>query len=306
MQRHTHRHADGFVLLMALLLIVVAGMTMAGAARVSLGRSMQAKAAADGLQLRWGQLSCQAALLPQARELLEQTQQDSLEPVASVPITVSLGGVTFEVLVADEQAKININTLYQRTDRQTTEQSIKDVLRQSEGPPVMVKLHPLKSQGVSVGTESPIMAGFGSLEQAFDATAAELIGSATDPNPASRLFTCWGDGKLNFHRAPRVALRAICAGLLNDREVERLMTARQITPDLSLEQALNTLALTKEKQGKLANLLTDTSSWFSLWIVARDERRAWHRLTVFASTQPEGGEFAAPGDNQKVDAVFMW
>ncbi len=306
MKRDNTQHPRGFVLLMALLLIAVAGVTMAGIARASLARAVQAKTAANALQLRWGQLSCQAALLPHAQKLLEQAQEDSREPVTSVPVAVSLGGMAFEALLSDEQAKANVNTVYQNTDRQTTEKRIKDTLRTSDGPPVAVRLTPLKPrQSEQVDKRASALPAFGSLEQVFDAAPGRLFNSASNPSPAIGLFTCWGSGKLNFRLASREALRAVCRGLLDDRGVEQLITNRQDKPELELEQALAQLALIKEKQDKLAGLLTDSSACFSLWVAANDGRRVWHRLAVAITTPSDSGN-PTPGGEQQVTAEFVW
>src|SRR3954467_10927434 len=101
----------GYVLILALGLLALAATLLVGVARASLRHAVEAREAVDGLQRRIGVVSCQAAILPHAQDLLIRQEQRRKAVVASLHTSVTLGGQRFELTVADEQAKANVNAL---------------------------------------------------------------------------------------------------------------------------------------------------------------------------------------------------
>ncbi len=285
----------GYILLMTLLLLAVAGIALAGASRTSLDKALRAKEAQRTLQRRWGILSCHAAFLARAEDLLNQAQEQSGEPVSRVRVRLTLGQQEFEVVVADEQAKMNANWLYEQRGRERTETSVRKLAGLS-GDGIRVRLTPTPQpepqEGQSPEQQLPAL---GSFAQIFpSATPTQLIGTPHRPEAAASAYvTLWGSGKLNFRRATRPVLKQVCQGLLIDNQIEDLISTRRDTPDLSLNEALNQLALTKEKKDQLEPLLTDQSGCHSLWITVHDGYRSWHRLDVLASTTGSDDQRAA-------------
>src|ERR1700733_12403728 len=104
-----------FVLVMVLALLTVCALCLAGLARRSMDAGEQAATARTDLQRRWGIISCQRTYLPLARDLLEAEAnalpaQARVWPLpSSVSVEFVLGDLHFSVLLADEDAKANLN-----------------------------------------------------------------------------------------------------------------------------------------------------------------------------------------------------
>lgn len=292
----------GYILVITLLLMAVASLALIQVSRASLLKALVAKSAQQALQRRWGAMSCQSALLSQAESILKQAEEKIDEPVVTTRIAMTLGGQTFELVISDEQAKANIESLYERRGRQTTESNIRSLIRQSRDP-AAVRLKPINPNASVIQSRAslPVLGSFGQIFT--NATAQQIVGTREQSETAATYFTCWGSGKLNFRRASQEALKQVCEGVITDNQIDRLMTARQDTSLEGMDDILNQLALTKTKKDQLTKLFTDKSSCHSLWVVMRDANRTWHRLIVSesATSNQETGTDDEPDVNDIPD-----
>ena len=102
------------VLAVSVLVVTVLSML----AQISLRRGLQAADAQRDLQRRWGRVTLQAALLKEAAGDLPGARGLAAESTPGVPpsptirAAITLGGVTFDLLLGDEDAKLNLNTIY--------------------------------------------------------------------------------------------------------------------------------------------------------------------------------------------------
>ena len=301
----------GQVLLLTLLLLALVAVALAGVSRASLSRALVASDAESRLQHRWAVISCQVTLLPRAEMILERTEESAGDPAVSTRLAVTLNDQVFELLVADEQAKVNINSIYVDHGRQNAEEVVKNLVRASNNM-VKIELDPLPK--TSSQDSAPQLPSIGSLDQIFaQANVEDLIGTSEQPG-AIQDVTCWGSGKLNFRRASTSALRQVCSGKLNRSQIEKLLDIRteffqeslknhRVTenipfqndsnPDspepsevierssqIELSKALEQLGLTSSQLEELDELLTDKSTCHSIWIVTRDDLRRYHWLAV--------------------------
>ena len=104
----------GYVLVSTLLLLALAGLAMVSASRRALNRIMESRQAELELQQRWGTISLQATLLAGAETILTRAERNARESLVSHSLRLSLNGRAVRVLISDEQAKANVNTLLSR------------------------------------------------------------------------------------------------------------------------------------------------------------------------------------------------
>ena len=303
--RHRQRRRPprrGYVLPLTLLLLAVAAAALAGVCRASFEKAVQAAGAREDLQRRWAVTSCRAALLPKAARVLESARAAS-EPSPEVRLHLTLGGSPVELVFGDEQAKANVDVLYRSGGRAGAERAVRE-LTAAGGAEVRVRLAPaapLPSAGEDA-VERPedseeVPRHFESWSQVLgDTPPAALIAprGATGSSAVAEL-TCWGDGTLNYRTASAAALRHACPKSLGGAGAARLVALRTKEPDLELWEALERLELSEEQLGEAEERLTEESSCYSLWIVARAGRRTWYDLSIAdgSSGDDEGGAAAA-------------
>ena len=136
--RDARSTARGYVLLLTLFLLVIAAVAMVGVARASMNRALAAVDARRDLQQRWGTLSAARALLPRAATVIDAAEGRAGHPLPAVAATVELGGESFTLTFADEQAKANLNALYAAGKRPAAERAARDA---SSG--LSVRLRPM-------------------------------------------------------------------------------------------------------------------------------------------------------------------
>lgn len=272
------RSRGGFVLLMALLLISIAVLTLAGIARRSMSLALDSLQAQRELQQRWGAASIRRALLPRAPTIAayhwhlagERASADQ----APLPLsaTVRLGEVTFRLVLHDENTKANVNRMQTYGGRSATLQ----LLQRLTGVSHTVRLRPHRPGAVAYAS-SP----FDSWGQVF-ALDRILVDDSTADWLArhTAAVTCWGNGRLNFVRTPSFVLEAVCLPILGATDTERLLAARRREPTVNLASALDRLAIRRSKRQRLIDWLTDESSCFTLWIESRVGQQVRHELAV--------------------------
>src|SRR3982750_969566 len=113
MRNCAHERRGGYVLILTLALLVLAATLMVAVARAAGDHAMLARQEQAGLQRRWGAVSCRAALLPSADQILVRAELQAHRPVPIHRARLQLGAQTFDVAIGDEQAKTNVNALIQ-------------------------------------------------------------------------------------------------------------------------------------------------------------------------------------------------
>jgi hypothetical protein len=273
------RGRRGYVLVVTLGLLVLAATLMVSIGRASLRRAAAAREAADDLQRRWGATSCRLAVMPAIQSVLVDQERKTRKPVAVHRARLRLGGQTFDLVLADEQAKANVNALLDESDRTQVETRLREAMT-GTGMAHLVRVRPDLSVAPSRAARSgpsgaaatttpatqPILpkrvTGFGQL---FDDPAPQRLIAA------SQSVTCWGNGLVNVRRAPQAALQL--ATPLTGVEIAGLLRVREA----SAARGLIKFAGIKPRPGLH---LTESSTCHSLWIVARSNRRDWHYFAV--------------------------
>lgn len=279
------RSTRGFALLMVLLVVALAGTVLAMAARRSCTLATEAAAAQQRLQTDWGAQSIRASLLPKAEAVLAADTPEKGRAPASARRALVLGGVRFNLLFGDEQAKANVNLLEQRHGHQGLDMRLQ-TLQEDPRQRVRVDLRPGPDQPVARG--APPMR-YWSLDQVFlfsrpaDLVDAGATCAATGP------ITLWSSGPVNFRRASRAVLREVLAGAMPDSQIEELVRAAETSPRESLGDALRQAGGDGRQMQAARQLLAETSACHSLWVVAHGTTRNWYRLYVERAGETKNG-----------------
>jgi len=274
-------HNKGFVLLMALLVVAIAGAVLATSARRSHRRLLAAGDAHRDLQVRWGTISVRAMCLPSAELILVRDEAKARKPLVSTRRQITLGGIQFDLIFTDEQAKANADLLSAREGKAGIERSVR-ALQAGLRRIVAVELHPAEPKPRPKTVEEGMAPElYTSLDQILlIKRPADLVPhDARDATVADRL-TCWSNGKVNFKRADSVVLREVLHDVLDESHIARLINFNRKTPDGSLYEAVEAMDLTDEKRQAALERLTDTSYCHGLWVIARTAGRNWYTFTV--------------------------
>lgn len=281
------RHHRGYVLVVTLALLVLAATLMVGVGRASLRRTLAARQAADDLQQRWGVVSCRAAVLPMAENLLVAAEQKVRKPMPVMRASVQLGEQRFDLIISDEQAKANVNVLIEESDAPRATSRILAALS-GTGIANQLRIRPdarLRLPGVTTSpskTTQPattasttpstapaapqFVTAYG---QVFDALAPQkLIGSLAGQLAAADMITCWGNGQINLHRVSERALTLAASPRMTAIEIRRIIEARS---------SATTQTAVAPPPGIRA---AQTSSCHSIWIISRTKQRDSYDFTV--------------------------
>jgi hypothetical protein len=305
------------VLVVTLGLLVLAATLLVGIGRASMAHALAARTEQAELQRRWGEVSCRNAVLPNASDIIAVQERLRGRPIPVLPVGLELGGRRFTLIVSDEQAKANVNTLLERTDKPGTEGRIRDAVGGSGlGNSILLRPEPLpppEGQATSRPAEyvgpPQWVTGFG---QIFNNVPPERLISGSGAKPAEQL-TCWGNGAINVMRVSEAALRLAATPPMSGVEVGRLIAARNAAfeprtrarltmpgangaaqPGVDAVTALLTQAHADPKVRRTIGF-TAKSTCFSLWVVTQDARRTWYRLYVMDNSdtkQPRVESFA--------------
>lgn len=252
------RQDRGFVLVMAIAILAIAATAMARLANRSLTIIRQGTIAQRDLERRWEMTTARIAFLQRSEELLQAAEQQQRLagqgwPYASrLEFHYRLGGREYRVLIADEDAKANLNSIYARRPEQLFGLLAQAAVR--SGVPIRLLPSPPPTQP------------FKSWGQVLDLTRLH-----PEDDPLSRIgplvskWTCWGGGKLRLRRASRETIQTTLAEALTGPEIEDIID-RLAVSDGDLENALQGVDLTRRKILQLKSLVTDSSQAYSLWI----------------------------------------
>jgi len=277
-------HESGFVLLLVLLVLLLAGVLLTTAARRSCQMALDAARAQRELQVRWGARSCADAILPHAENMLHENEILDGDSIVWRKQWIILGGVRFDMVIGDEQAKANVNILAARRGGNLTECLRR--LSSEERLGTSVRLVPR-------GRGDEHVPGYTSLDEVLDFDSpgelmeedTELLGVSEHiteirPGLATARLTCWTDGRVNFKRSETIVLKEILEGVFTDSQVYDLVCYKQQSPDCLLAEALNSLELSREQVEVAKKLLTDESFCQSVWVGAHGMTRDWYGLYV--------------------------
>jgi len=267
----------GYALLMVLLVLVVAAAVLSAAARRCADSAVRAYAAQRNLQVHWGALGCRATVLPMAEELLDASATPTEPIIQEARRAVVLGGMRFNLIVSDEQAKANAGALAALYGDDGLKKAVRKLQAGGRGS-LEVRLRPVETSEAAL--ERPVR--YASLDQVFVlAHPSQWIGpEAGDGAVVRRRLTCWGPGRINLKRAEVVTLREALGGALTESQLASLDDIRRREPEAGVQKILSQLQLTRQQLETVGGAATDRSACHSLWICVEDRTRRWYRLFV--------------------------
>ncbi len=296
----------GYVLLVVLAVSVLVVTVLATLAKVSLRRGLQAADAQRSLQQRWGALTLEKSLLYRApkvfelREKIAAQQTPGLPPTPFLRTAVSIGGVTFDMLLADEDAKLNLNSLYHHAGQREVEQAIAKIAGPAFAmaaeltpvtPPLLLSRQSprlLAGQDESEN-EREIPDAFRSWGEVFDlGRLRRATGIEAGLPIATTGITCWGSGQLNFRRASDDAILAAAGSVIQDGGARRMLQRYRKNPTSALGVLIETEVNTPANRRRLRGLLSETSTNFSLWIHASAKTGKPYQQFIVMSRDDEG------------------
>lgn len=275
----------GYVLLIVLAVSVLVVTVLSTLAQVSLRRGLQAADAERDLQQRWGGVTLQEALLKDAPKVFLAQEERAAELTPGVPPpptirdAITLGGVTFDMLLGDEDAKLNLNTVYHQSGKMKTEQVLAKVQpRLTRAIRLVPAVKPMQlsresrrdtdEEELSEQPQGPPRA-LRSWGEVFDIgrLKQDLASEAALPTVTSGI-TCWGGGQLNFRRATDDAILAVAGSVIQDGAASLLLQRYRQNPTVGVDTLLLAEVQNQQKRERLTRLLSQTSNNFSLWMNA--------------------------------------
>ncbi len=309
---HHAKPKRGFVLLMVLVAIIVVGVAMTTSARRSLQASLAAAEEHRSLQRRWGMLSCQRTLLPAAASIFEVSdlntrrernrERGSQRAFPSIlESRIQLGGQTFDLLLADEDAKANLNAIYDAGGERECEQAIRRLTGPMESR--TARLMPTRKSQSTLATQQAkrtdlqstdqttktnnssenLGLSFRSWGEVFDLVQLNrLAGEDRQLAKMTRNLSLHGSGRLNVFRAPDETLLAVCGAVVQDGLARRVLANLRETSLGEIGLILERTVTNAEDRNALRTMLGATSSSFSIWIEATDGNSRQQRLAIQA------------------------
>jgi hypothetical protein len=249
--------------------------------------------------------------------ILGSAEAEHKTPLPLYRTRIQLGDETFELTIADELAKADVNLLLDHTDRATAENRLRQALA-GTGLSSQIRLRPsgaaLPSPASPASTKPAsqpalpqLISGFGQIFT--DASAERLLGVQGGVRPAD-VLTCWSKGQVNLRRVSPVALK-IAGSQFTMIEQGRLLEARDNVfsarpkplpnPEkgpVESDPIRRILAAARVNPGSVrgAPTFTGNSACYSLWITASDKRRTWHYFSLLDQSVKE----------QPRTAAFVW
>ncbi len=291
-RRRRRRRRRGYVLLVTLGLLVLSTTLLVAVGRAAARHAAEARLAQRRLQRTWALTGGRSAVAPYAEQLLVTAEQATGRPVPRLRADVSLGDVTVTVVVADEQAKADVNELLGRDPPDAVESRLTQAM---SGTPAFahVRLRPV--------ADPPPARPIGGYGQLFDdVSPAVLLVPGPGGGPAATdAVTCWGDGGLNLMRATPAALRLSLSPSLSQLQLARLARARDAAlaapptshaaaaaprqPD-AVSALLAAAGVTPRDRARLP--LVARSRCHSVLLIVNDGRRLWYDLAVTDESDP--------------------
>lgn len=268
----------GYVLLMVLLVLTIAATAVTAIVRRSCKQALLANRAQRELQRRWGCASCEEFFLPRAEEILLSRADASQGSPSSFAHLLTVGGLRYQVLLSDEQAKANVNWLVHTRGRSRAADALRELQRELSRP-LPVELAPMNVRTPADPLELPVRCA--TFDQVFTVDhPSDLVDLVQPSRSPTGGITCWGDGKVNFKRARVAVLRIVLEGVLTHGQVADLAALAAERPDCALDEAIESLDLGPRTHDQVHNILTDLSACHSVWVVCEDDARKWYRFTV--------------------------
>lgn len=277
---------SGYILLLVLVTLAITSLALAATARSHLRQIGAANEAERELKTRWAGITLRETLLPQARLIMRDLERQQGHPVPVVRATFILNEQPYQIVLSDEQAKLNVNAVYAWGGYDAVHEAI-DRLTQNErgiGPRPRIIVPPATAVANSSGWQ-PV---FASYAQVFDDADPSVLFPAADGRSPVERVTCWGFGRVNFRRASEPVLREAVRSLLSREKVAELVRLRDEQAAPTVEALLIGVGERNPRMSPLSQRLIEESWCHSLWIATRFKGQMSYDLSV-RDDSPDNG-----------------
>jgi hypothetical protein len=314
---------NGFVLIMILALIVLAALLLTSLAGKSTRLAYSAREAEHQLQCKWLAVSAERSLLQRAAYLFASTNfedfasDERCRKGPTLSATLDFGRYSVDLVLADEQSKVNLNHLQQSSGSTSVRGAILTALDCTPRPRPLIDLRPDPAKR-NKKSPSTAYTSWSQLLGLSDFRPKEALGVLH----TSRSLTLWGDGRINIHRAHEKDIRLAVSNVLGPHEVEQLLQMRQAAAEeaagktvekkvekTKLAKMVDQLNLNEQQRENILTCITDESSCFSLWTVVRAGSREYYQLGILQKAEQDATPAdGLPGTESDLQPVrhFLW
>ncbi|QQE11328.1 hypothetical protein JD969_03700 [Planctomycetota bacterium] len=317
----------GFVLVLVLVLLTIAGVSLSMIARRSHAQTMKVVETEDVLQRKWLERSCEKYVLQQAAVILDRNllvsdeveseeeanqRLDVMQPIASQHMVIDLKKRQLQIVLSNEDAKANVNTLLSLYPREKVQKWLRDVMSDDRHMMTKIKLrlpreyrglrHEEEDQSEQDSSETtnqlqPVR----SYEQMYDGFKPELL-------LERQWLTCWSDGLLDYRTASKQALSVMLEHELGMNRIEKLVSLREEEPELELSRVLTQLDVNRSQREYIGKVMTDRStSCYGMMLGISDRRRQYVTWTVSKLEPMERVALDGESQDQKIKLKrFAW
>ena len=275
--RHAQRHhRDGYVLLTTVLIIAMVSILTVGLVRQSMNMAMAARESQRNLQEKWGAASCHRFTLAKQNELLNlrvwnaDLQAWTSEPISQSESSFVLGGMHFNVQMADESAKLNLNQIYRELGRQQTAQLARRFVGHGN---LKVDLKPMDDRHRRGAAEDK----FESWGQVFAVRDGQK--SIVELKDATTKMTCWGN-QLNYIVADESVITETCKPIIGAALTQKLVKALKSENTSDWESELLASGGKNEQIKSLKQVISTQSDTHSVWVHTESGKRSQTWLVV--------------------------
>jgi hypothetical protein len=317
--RENKTRPRGYVLLIVIAVLTLIMMTLSMYAQSSLKRGLAAEDTARQLQIKWGERTLRETVLGRADKVFDARHQLFLNqlklnsnasaatpPPPMIRDAITLNGVTFDLLLGDEDSKVDLNLLYHHGGMQAVEKQLRESLGplsaavrlvpavepmeiSREQPKAKVATDPSDDADSDKANESTTeQAGparaFRSWGEVFDVDRLKSLTGSNDalPNLNANL-TIAGSGQVGMARATDEALGATLAIVIGDGGARRLRQRYRQNPTAAIDALLVSEVSQDRDRVRLTMLIQETGKNYSLWIDA--STLGGHRLRQWVTSR---------------------
>ncbi|TWU62891.1 hypothetical protein [Crateriforma conspicua] len=314
MKSHQSRdRRPAFVLLIVLVALITSSVILVQTANQTAMFQRMTIRLNEDVQQSWGQQSLERAILPASAGLFATNiARDDVDagPMfadksqrAIVADRIVLGGQRFDLLLSDEDAKANLNAVYDFAGERACQRLVQDMVqpmqyrwlaltpeRRSLADRTAKDSQREESRINGFGDNSPTVPtvdfanmppAFRSWGQVFDQSQiVQQQGSLRVLAELSQNLTIFGSGRLNVWSANEAAIVAVCRDVVQDGLARRLAERISDTSLRQVELVLNQTITNQQHRQTLRQRLADASQATSLWIEASGPSRRRQSLAV--------------------------
>lgn len=264
------KHRRGYVLITCLLLLAIGALIVASTSRMSVTIALESRRAEAALQQRWAMTSMVELASDHKSELLTEEKEGAngekkVRQLAQRRWETRLSGLRIELLLSDENAKLNLNVLLANMSRNSTRSVIRELVGQAL--PNWQSFVELDLVPQRIDSDDRLSTWGQTFKPQSTVSRNEYADAV---RLASQSMTLWtGRGAINIKTASDAVLEEVLELFLTASESKRFLEQRIDHPEASLAELLSGLDLSDRKRETAERFLTDASETHGIWIRSR-------------------------------------